>query len=239
MTKGISLYVRGNNKSISKHSVVLDIDETLIHTFGRIEDVKNIGIFDDPEYISIRKDIYVIDIYSEDKYTVKYKMWGIMRPKMREFLNFCFKYFENVTIWTAGQRRYGNAVVSKIFNNRFPELVFTRDECPKTISGRCKNKPLAYIIDKKDDMSLHHTFIIDDRVENFEPNPNNGIVIPAFLPEDEEDEEDEEEDRVLNIKDKLLNIEDDAFDKLMKWFMRKEVIESEDIRLLRKDDIFD
>lgn len=221
--KGINLYVRGNEKSISKHSIVLDIDETLVHTFERLEDVKKLNIFKDPEYISIRKDIYVIDIYSEDRYTVKYKMWGIMRPKLREFLDFCFLYFQNVTIWTAGVRRYGNAVVSKIFNKRLPELVYTRDECPKTLSGGCRDKPLIYMINKKDDMSLHHTFIVDDRLDNFEPNPNNGILIPPFYPEEGD----------------LLNIQDNELDKLMKWFMRKEVIESEDIRLLDKSRIFD
>jgi hypothetical protein len=217
-----NLYVRGNEKSISKHSIVLDIDETLVHTFERLEDIKDVKLFEDPQYISIRKDIYVIDIYTEDRYTIKYKMWGIMRPKLREFLNFCFRYFQNVTIWTAGQRRYGNAVVSKIFSNRLPELVFTRDECPKTLSGGCVNKPLTYMIDKKDDMSLHHTFIVDDRIENFDPNPGNGILIPPFYPE----------------KEDLLDIQDDAFDRLMGWFMKKEVIESEDVRLLDKTRIF-
>ena len=224
MTRGgFNLYVRGNEKSISKHSIVLDIDETLVHTFEKIEDVSQIGVFTDPKYLPIQKDVYVIDIYTEDRYTVKYKMWGVMRPKLREFLNFCFRYFQNVTIWTAGVRRYGNAVVSKIFNNRLPQLVFTRDECPKTLSGGCRDKPLSYIIDKKDDMSLHHTFIVDDRVENFDPNPGNGILIPPFYPE----------------PDELLDIHDDAFDKLIKWFMQKQVIESEDIRLLDKSRIFD
>lgn len=223
---GVNLYVRGNEKSISEHSIVLDIDETLVHTFEKIEDINDVGVFKDPKYLPIRKDIYVIDVYTEDRYTIKYRMWGVMRPKLREFLNFCFKYFRNVTIWTAGVRRYGNAVVSKIFNNRMPELVFTRDECPKTSSGNCENKPLTYIINRKDDMSLHHTFIVDDRVENFDPNPDNGILIPPFYPE-------YSELQYVNDPDY-----DDAFDKLMKWFMRKEVIESQDIRLLDKSSIF-
>ena len=218
----VNLYVNSNRKSISEHSIVLDIDETLVHTFEKISNVKDIGIFTNKKYLPIRKDIYIIDIFSEDKNTIKYKMWGIYRPKLREFLNFCFRYFRNVTIWTAGQRRYGNAVVSKIFNNQMPELVFTRDECPKTMSGGCVNKPLSYIIDKKNDMSMEHTFILDDRIDNFDPNPKNGILIPPFEPEEDE----------------LLNIEDDAFDKLMKWFLRKEVIESKDIRNLNKENIF-
>lgn len=224
MVRGIGgLYIRGGNeKSISQHSIVLDLDETLLHTFERLEDVQEIGIFSDPDYIELRKDVYIIDIYTEDRDTVKYRMWGVMRPKLREFLNFCFRYFRNVTIWTAGQRRYGNAIVSKIFTSRSPELVFTRDECPKSLSGGCINKPLTYIIDKKDDMSLHHTFILDDRLENFQPNPDNGILIPPFYPE----------------RDELLNIKDSAFDDLMKWFMKPEVIKSEDIRLLNKKNIF-
>ena len=66
--------------------------------------------------------------------------------------------------------------------------------------------------------------MIDDRLYNFELNPDNGILIPPYEPK--------------KSKASLIDDSDPTLKNLQKWFERSEVIEAEDIRTLDKSSIF-
>lgn len=215
--------------SRTKHCIVLDLDETLVHTFDRISNEQAEEIRRDPEYIKVRDRFYLIDI--SDPFTRKGEghhlyMWGMLRPHLKEFLNFCFSYFQVVAIWTAGTKPYAKEIVSELSKHtiREPHIVYSKNECVDS-SGRCSSKNLAKMISEcNSSMNLSNTFMIDDIIDNFDHNPNNGVLIPPY--------------RVSPTKVSILNDNDDNLMKLMNWFKREDVMNSKDIRELDKSTIF-
>lgn len=81
-------------KASKKHNVILDIDGTLIDSIPwEYTDVYDLP---DPDIISPFGDFVYI------------------RPYLKQFLKFCFSNFKNVAIWTAGDKRWAEFVISKI-----------------------------------------------------------------------------------------------------------------------------
>ena len=156
-------------------------------------------------------------------------MWGIFRPYVREFLIHCFNYFKIVIVWSAGRKNYVHTIVDQLFAGlRRPHVIFTYDDLEKLHNGTLI-KPLNKLIEKVPGlnryMSLENTFIIDDRTSVFqEPNPGNGIEIPAYKP-------------AFNVKG--LRTEDEALLHLIQWFNHPEVVSSPDVRALDKSRIFE
>lgn len=219
---------RPSTKSKTNHCIVLDLDETLVHTFDTISDSKANAIREDPDYIRVRDRIYMIDV--NDPFTRKGEghhiyMWGIIRPHAKEFLDFCFEYFKVVAIWTAGTKSYAKEIVTELAKRTSePNIVYSKDECVDS-SGHCSFKDLAKMIAECNaTMNLSNTFIVDDRLDNFIPNPNNGILIPPY--------------EVYSNKQSILSDNDDMLLRLIKWFKKDEVVNSNDIRKLDKSNIF-
>ena len=79
-------------KSLTDKAIILDLDETCIHT---AEDDKsmNKSICDNP---NLDGDVYTLTLDAG-----KLKMWGTKRPHLDEFLLFCFSYFKHVCVWSA------------------------------------------------------------------------------------------------------------------------------------------
>lgn len=226
-----------NKKTISNHSIILDIDENIIHSFENISDIQKYGLFDEPE---LRRRIYILDlndVVSKKGAGKHEKMYFIARPYLEEFLVFCFRYFKTVTVWSAGKRRYVREITKKIFSHiEEPHVVFTYDECLDE-NNECNNKPLTKLYSKfPNTMNEKNTFILDDRIHNFDPNPDNGILTPPYLPVS--DAGIKKGDYSVPDKNKMLNDKDNCLKLVMDWFMRPEVINSKDIRTLDKSHIF-
>lgn len=187
-------------ESLTDMSIVLDIDETLVHTEEDME------TFD----AELKSDpILVEDLYDVHLDQGEYRMWGTKRPHLDEFLLFCFSYFKNVCVWSAGHTDYVHAIVRKIFSSfREPDVIYTFDDCTETDEGYWI-KPLQKFFDdpkvKKKGILKEKTFIIDDRDYTFERNKENGIMIPEYAP---------------NNKDHLQNDEDSLL-RLKCWFMKQ------------------
>lgn len=208
-----------------KH-LVLDLDETLVHTFDdelypRLSDLH---LLTDPQYMNIRSRLYVLtlnNIYSSDSNL----MWGIQRGGLRDFLEFASKYFLHTCVWSAGKYDYVHEVCKNIFRGmKPPTVIFTYDNCVNDKTHLCK--PLVDMI--KDPrvsatMSLSNTLVIDDRASTFVRNKQNGILIPAYSPQD-------------TISD--LQANDGVLEKVSKWLMKPEVVASKDVKLLDKSKIF-
>lgn len=213
---------------ISRHSIVLDIDETLVHSWASLDDYYSLDVYGRYPYFDLQSRIYLLQSYSPSstrRLRTEPYIWGIMRPRVHEFLSFCFNYFENVIIWSAGHRGYVLDVVDKLFLDLpYPHCIYSSEYCE--VTENTFYKPLRKMIHYERDLKLNleNTFIIDDRLDNFLDNPENGILIPPYSP-------------IPTLIDFMLD--DRSLDKLTKWFSRPEVIHAQDIRLLDKSHIFE
>ena len=217
--------MNGNGKNI-----VLDIDATLVHTHGDMDDFKMLNVYGNDEQLEMRKKVYnmriidVSDVPGEGEVT---DLAGIYRPYLREFLEFGFSYFDNIIIWSAGKKKYVEKMCEYMFPlKKQPILIFNYDDC----EGDENNliiKPLEKIYNHpvcKGKLFPENTFVLDDRSETYSMNKRNGIQIPEF-----------ESD--MSVED-ICNHPDVEFLKLMSWMSTKEVRESDDVRKLNKKNIF-
>ena len=217
--------MNGNGKNI-----VLDIDATLVHTHGDMDDFKMLNVYSNDEQLDMRKKVYnmriidVSDVPGEGEVT---DLAGIYRPYLREFLEFGFSYFDNIVIWSAGKKKYVEKMCEYMFPlKKQPILIFNYDDC----EGDENNliiKPLEKIYNHpacKGKLFPENTFVLDDRSETYSMNKRNGIQIPEF-----------ESD--MSVED-ICNHPDVEFLKLMSWLSTKEVRESDDVRKLNKKNIF-
>lgn len=219
-------------KSLTDKCIVLDLDETLVHSNENLSELKELGIMTNPELMDLRNRVYEMnmdDVVYKKGQGVKTEMWGITRPHVKEFLIACFSYFKVVAVWSAGKKKYVDTIVNFLFRDiKRPHVVWSRDRCDKT-STNLLTKPLEKMIKGVPGlsryMSLENTFIIDDRKTVFSgPNPDNGIQIPAYIPP-------------FNVRG--LRTDDIRLKQLMRWFLRSDVMNSTDIRDLDKSNVFD
>lgn len=216
------------NKSKTDKCIVLDLDETLIHTSERISQLEKLQILTNPDYFHLRDRVYILeldDVVDEPGTGITSRMWGVKRPKLYEFLLFCFNHFRIVAVWSAGKSRYVEAICNEIFKDLCdPHIIFTWDHCET--GEDYLEKPLSKMIEEFNDsrMTLKNTVAIDDRKSTFSNvNLNNGILIPAYDP-------------VMNIK--RISADENRLEQLMDWFKTDEFINCKDVRELSKNNIF-
>lgn len=220
-------------------TIVLDLDETLIHAYDDIEQLKEMGVFSDPKYIDLRRRIFKISFDQEDENgdAAKYQMWAIERPYLRDFLEFCTNYFQHVIVWSAGIKPYVREVVKHIFRGLDkPKVVYSREKC----EGK-KNlyKPLRKLIDENPhlDLDLTQMFALDDRCSTFKDNYENGILLPPFHPPINESgykgtQEDIEDAIVTDLE--ILREDDHALVLIMQWLLKPSVSNVSDTRVVLK-----
>ena len=137
--------------------LVLDIDETLVHTFDSFSLLKQLRIFSDPANTDLRIRTYTLRL--ENEQNDHFELFGVTRPYVEDFLSFCFKYFQSVIVWSAGQKTYVHDICKFLFRNlRQPDLIWTRNDCIITTdsNGEIINveKPLANSIAECDLMVM-------------------------------------------------------------------------------------
>lgn len=221
-------------KALTNKCIVLDLDETLVHSNENMAQLQELGIMTDPNLLDLRQRTYQItmdDVVYKKGEGIKTTMWGIVRPHVKEFLVSCFSYFKVVIVWSAGKRKYVDAIVDFLFKDiRRPHIVYSYDQCERT-SNNLIVKPLTKMIEKEPGlskyMSLANSFIIDDRNTVYSgyigDNPDNGIQIPAYNP-------------AFNLHS--LRSDDISLKQLMTWLSGHEVMDSPDVRTLDKSMIF-
>ena len=202
---------------MQRQNIILDLDETLIHTWDKCDDIRKLNT---NKYLPIRHRMFKID-------SMDYI--GSFREHAEKFLDYCFKRFNYVIIWTAGTEDYAaeiNNVLFKFLNNT-PDLTLDKNHI-KMYNDNSYSKPITKIAKKfpelKNGLFLENTFIVDNMIQNFKENPHNGIQIPPY--------------EVKNLDD-ILYLEDNALKTLMKWFELEKTKRSLDIRKLDKSKIFD
>lgn len=216
---------------IKRLNLVLDIDQTLVHTHGDIDNFDMLNIYKKPKRVKLRKKVYSIKLYDvsvEDGTGDEMYLAGIFRPYLKEFLDFAMEHF-NVIIWSAGRMKYVHKMVDKMFpiGSKRPHMIYTYDDCDIGKEDYLK-KPLKKLYHDPElehlKMNDRNTLVVDDRDDTFSLNRRNGIQIPEF----ESDMTAEEIDFHPDI----------ALLQLMAWMKRPEVLESDDVRNLNKRNIF-
>lgn len=202
-----------NINSLTPFTIVLDLDETLVHTFEEPMEpwFKRNGISDD-----CYERLYEL---SDTGNTPTY---GLLRPQVRQFLIFCFAYFRHVIIWSAGIHDYVHEIAEILTQDiADPHLILSREHCHNSTPDEPEyTKPLSKLLDYPG-LRIEEIIVLDDRESTFCYNPKNAIHIPTYAPNTEN-----------------LEILDRALSDIYRWFMRPEVIRARDVRSLNKNEIF-
>lgn len=225
--------------------IVFDMDELHLHSLDKGESdgsVKYNNAFTGLDTIGIRDKLYHIKI-TDLNYGDEVIMWGVIRPDLYKFLDFCFEHFKVVAIWSAGEHDYVHSCITQVWRCRnSPHVVYTARDC----EYQCLDCEKFDYNNKKEDcecggelrmvkplrkfwehptwgkyMNETNTIIIDDRNSVFRCcNPGNGIQIPKFEPE---------------MTPEGLCKPDDSFDRLIEFFSSDKFVECKDVRTLKKD----
>lgn len=230
-----------SQQSLTDKCIYLDLDQTLVATADEeyeLERLYELKILSNPSLMHLRNRIYHVIVEDLEKpgYGSKSEMWGITRPHLHEFLLFCFSYFRLVMVYSAGKRQYVESIVDHIFKDLpYPDAVLSYDDLKKDkngkiikINGRDVIKPLTTLMNANSLTMKYvrptNTLGLDDIPFTYSDNKGNGILIPEYIPD---------------LNEESLAKDDDNLLKLQSWLMSHEVINCEDVRSLDKSKIFD
>lgn len=217
-----------SGQSMTQKYLICDIDETLIHIVDDSEkSLRDLGIFAQPQLYELRKRICRSTLENLEGPRGKGQRrfyWGVTRPHLKPFLQFALQYFAGVGIWSAGKDIYVYQIVRDIFRDlpSPPKLIYHREHLQWKTDDHY-DKPLEYIFQEYSQLTPANTFMLDDRAANFEPNPENGLLIPPYEPAP---------------KIQALTKDDTALLQLRDWLMQPAVMNASDIRDLDKTNIF-
>jgi len=213
-------------RTLTDKCLILDLDETLIKSY---ENRVSIPIFNrtDPNYFRNSSRLYSFDHRQLSINGMLYsnaKIVGIMRPFLEEFIDFIFKYFRYVAVWSAGEDSYVKKICNIIFKHKKPYLIYSRDKCMRDTYA----KPISLLMNDRilsSIFTLENTLILDDKQQSIMHNPENGILIPAYEPP-------------INNHYELFYDKDDALLKFMNWLLTPYVIKTTDVKMIDKSMIF-
>lgn len=146
--------------------VILDLDETLIHTFAMT----------DKNHDKNKKMSDFHFVLSGNYYWVK------CRPGLTVFLEYLFKYFD-VGVWTAADKQYAKAICKKIFTmEQLKKLrfIYSRELCESEKNGPF-TKPLVKVYRLNPSFNSNNTIMIDNSKVTFKHNEYNAIHIPDYV----------------------------------------------------------
>ena len=146
--------------SQKKITLILDLDETLVHSsFQKTENY----------------DIEVPIIYNENSYLIYVKK----RPGVDFFLN-NIPFFYDLYIFTASMPQYSIPVIKQLLPD-FPEnKILTRQHCSLVNGFLVKDLSIFR-------RNLSDMIIIDNNKMSFQLNPENGIEVPTWIGNEEDD----------------------------------------------------
>lgn len=200
--------------------IVLDLDETLVHTYTDKELIDStIGNNYLEQIISMRGRLYELGGQLKN-------LWSLKRPGVDTFIRYVMNNFGLVIVWSAGTKEYVDKIVEWIFGSMgyYPDKVYSREYCD-IIPGSRRSyvKPITKLCkepDLKDKISPANILFVDDNTTSTSYNPTNAITIPAFHP-------------IPSMKTMLLE-DDDALYKIIAWLESGKVPAGVDIRTIDK-----
>ena len=152
-----------------KKLLILDLDETLIHSEFRNKD----NYKDLDQLRKNSKCLSKIFSYSDDNYD--YYIDVFFRPYLKEFLNEVSKYFD-LAIFTAAMKGYADTIIDYIDpKNQYFQFRLYRNACIP-IQQRLYIKDLR-IIKNYDPMNV---ILMDNSLYSFMNQPSNGMLVNSF-----------------------------------------------------------
>ena len=152
-----------NFKSIennNKKTLILDLDETLVHSSSH------------PLYyngVLIQPDIFYTILFENKTHDV----YVLKRPYIKEFLNKMSKIF-NIYIFTASIKEYAGPLLFKLDNNKLISKKMFRESC--TLSKDNKYIKDLHILNE----NLKNVILIDNNPNSYRYNKCNGIPIKTW-----------------------------------------------------------
>ncbi len=152
-------------KSSFNSCIVLDIDETLIHT-------KHMSISPNDKF---KKQSDITFIINGLYYYV------IIRPHALSFLNAVFEKFDHVCIWTAAEKLYAKKIISHLFTPKQEVSLlefWSRKNC--VIQDGNYTKPLSKLFKKHTFLNDKNIVLVDNNNLITKLNKNMSINVPDF-----------------------------------------------------------
>ena len=194
------------NKKPDKKILLIDLDETLIHSDFSLEYLNDKKVkydtiikFKDTEsdfeenyedYYDMRRKKLKHELFNEEK---EYKVGVFIRKGAKEFLTEVSKYFV-VGIFTASVKAYADAVIDYLDPNKnLIQFRLYRNNCIN-VNNKIFVKDLRIIkgIDIKD------IILLDNSIYSFSAQINNGILVNSFF-------NDKNDIELYNVLEYLLN----------------------------------
>lgn len=140
-------------------NVILDMDGTLLDNIP--------PKLQDPSYKHIKKNT----IYQP-----------IARPHLKDFLEYVFRNFKRVSIWTAGTKEWYEQCYGEVLRHYIPEgksfdFVLTREDFQRYYPV----KPLSFVYKTHPEYNSTNTLIVDDNPVTYSENVENAIGIKSFF----------------------------------------------------------
>ena len=178
-----------SKKDIDKNKklLLLDLDETLIHSEYKFSYNNKISNSDKIKEKCIYKEIHFKEGESE------FQMIIFIRPFLNDFLENMNSYFD-LGIFTAALKNYAEAALKIIDpSEKFFKFKFFRDSCIN-INDKIYIKDLSII----DNYDLKNIILVDNSLYSFLNNLNNGVLVNSFY-------YDENDDQLIFAKNYILN----------------------------------
>ena len=190
---------RGKIINFKKNILVLDLDETLVY----VTDTKN-------EYLGLPQIQFNYYIFDESEKFIKenFNKLGLrkllkstsfltIRPNFKIFINLARQFYNEIVIFTSGQYSYAEEIIKIIDKQKIISKIYSRKDC--SFYNDVFYKDLNKI---KDDLS--HTIIIDNYPESYLLQHFNGLPIPSFMG----DPNDNELMKLLPLLERLSKVKD-------------------------------
>lgn len=233
---------QGTQAKNGPKTLILDLDETLVHSWENPQFLESYQIYNDPTVyrkfhpIGSPQICYSMFLDINKKLT---RIWGLNRPYLYEFLSFASGYFENIIVWSAGAHPYVNEITRYIFLEsglKPPKMIWSRTNC-SSYQGYF-HKPILSLTTELSTRSYQtftinpkDTLILDDKPFTFMENPQSGLLCPVFHPGKDRS------NKIPTMED-LTDRSDRALLQLKEWLERPEVRNCLDVRTLDKTSIF-
>ena len=147
-------------KNNEKKLLILDLDETLVHTSFQPIFINN---------IMIEPDI-TLKILFDNKY---YNLYVLIRPYVYEFLREMSKIY-NIYIFTASIKEYANPLLNELDKNNVIAKRLYRENCTLTKEGKYVKNLNNFKYNLKD------IILLDNNPTSYSFNQNNGIPIKTW-----------------------------------------------------------
>jgi len=237
-------FSRPHQDSAIPKTLILDLDETLVHSWENPSFLDRYRIYEDPQiyrrFHPTGSHQIAYSMFLEMPNGKTNRIWGLHRPHLYEFLSFASQYFDNILVWSAGIRPYVDEIAKQIFLEsglKSPKLVWARDNC-SNYQG-FYHKPISEVVDELASrpyttfrVDPRWTLVVDDKSHTFMQNPQNGVLITPYFPGNDRS------DRVPTMDD-LLDRSDTALLQLKNWLQLPEIQSAQDIRTVNKTRIFE